>query len=392
MRLINNFRIIKAVILILLITGVTNCKKELQFRDAILITGTETNNLVSFTVEQAGSSIAVTATSTEIAKEDIEVDFAIDTALLNAYNKSRNSNFSKTPDNSVMLSSNQATIKAGSSVSTPVTVTVTSLADFIDGKPYMIPVTITAVKGYLGVLESSRTIFLRVARVITTSAPDLTNGPYFETYLDQAPINSPIENLTAFTWEVRVNIHTFPTTGSVKISRLSVFDGPSSFNLLRWGESSDDPSQLQWINTSGAVSTPLHFENDKWYLVSCVYDGSQCRLYVDGKLEGSFPAAGQIYSATRVQFGYADIPNISQNDQRFRGMTSEWRIWNRALSVEEIKNGLCAVDPASPGLEAYWKLNEGSGRNFTDYSGHGRHMMAPASPAVSWIPNQKCAN
>ena len=42
------------------------------------------------------------------------------------------------------------------------------------------------------------------------------------------------------------------------------------------------------------------------------------------------------------------------------GYLAEARVWSRALSSNEIANNkdLVVVDPQSPGLLAYWKMNE----------------------------------
>lgn len=60
----------------------------------------------------------------------------------------------------------------------------------------------------------------------------------------------------------------------------------------------------------------------------------------------------------------------------FRGLMSELRIWNRALTKEEInaENHFYTVDPESEGLLCYWKLNEGEGNTFKDYTGNGNDL------------------
>ena len=57
------------------------------------------------------------------------------------------------------------------------------------------------------------------------------------------------------------------------------------------------------------------------------------------------------------------------NKQRYDGRIAEIRVWDRALSASEIQLGLCGVDPASEGLKAYWKMNEGEGHIFYDSVG-----------------------
>ena len=60
--------------------------------------------------------------------------------------------------------------------------------------------------------------------------------------------------------------------------------------------------------------------------------------------------------------------------QLFSGRIAEVRIWNRALSVTEMKEGVCNVPSDSDGLVAYWKFDEGEGHLFHDATGNGYDM------------------
>jgi hypothetical protein len=55
---------------------------------------------------------------------------------------------------------------------------------------------------------------------------------------------------------------------------------------------------------------------------------------------------------------------------------TELRIWDRALTAEEIQaeNHFYTVDPSSEGLVAYWKCNEGEGTTVKDYSSSGNNL------------------
>lgn len=46
-----------------------------------------------------------------------------------------------------------------------------------------------------------------------------------------------------------------------------------------------------------------------------------------------------------------------------------------------------AIDPTTEGLEAYWKMDEGSGNNFKDYAGHGNDGHSVGETV--WSPNER---
>lgn len=385
-RLKNKSRLFSVVILCIIPLLFFTCKKFVNFKDMILIAGTETDKLVKFTVESAPSSFSVTAVATAKVDEDIIVHFEIDTNLVEVYKAEKSADYYPAPEGSYELSSNSSVIKAGTNVSDPVTVTITSTADFIDGRPYMIPVTIKSVDGPLGVLEASRTIYLKVARVYQYNSIDISNYNFYRTYTfpDAYP------NLSAFTFEIKCYINSWHS-GNPPISRLCVW-GPadgSMFNLLRFGEGGSAQNQLQWINSSGGVFSTTLFSTARWYTLSCVYDGAKCRLYVDGVLDNQFDAEGQVYSFGLLELGMSY--SGYQNSQRFLGRVAEIRLWNRALSRTEIQNGICGVYSAAEGLVAYWKLNEGSGQDFFDATGHGYNMTWPYTVVWNSSDDNKCA-
>ena len=69
------------------------------------------------------------------------------------------------------------------------------------------------------------------------------------------------------------------------------------------------------------------------------------------------------------------------------GKLSEVRVWNRALSAEEINGDVHPyyVDPATAdGLACYWKFNEGTGGIINDYSGHGNHAIVVSDSPIIW--------
>jgi len=364
----------------------TDCKKYVEFNDVIMVTGTETTKLLKFTVEGSTASYGVTATATGKVDQDITVNFDIDSTLINTYNTETSANYAMPPKGSYELSGNTGTIKAGTNVSDAVAVRILSTSNFVDGRSYVIPVTIKSVTGPLNVLEASRTVYLKVARVLDFKSIDISNPTFYHPYAFTQPLN----NITKYTFEIKCFINDWHP-GSNQISRLSNW-GPvdeSLPNLLRFGEAGSKINQLQWVSAGGSTFSTTEFATKTWYTISCVFDGSTYRMYVNGKLDASFEGAPKTYQLGALEIGmsYAGY----QTAQRFLGRVAEIRFWDRPLSVTEIQEGICGVDAAAKGLVSYWKMSEGSGNIFFDRTGHGRDMTWPK--AVTWIADNsnKCA-
>ena len=363
------------------------CKKYKSFKDVILITGTETDNLIKFTVANTPATIDVTASATGLVNQDITVNFAVDTSEVTAYNKQVSGNYYAAPAASYTLSASSGVISTGTNVSSPITVTLVSTDSLVSGRSYLIPVTIKSVTGPLAVLETSRTVFLKIATVTQFNSIDLTNYNFYDS--DTFP--TPISNITQFTFEVKCYINSWHSANP-PISRLCNW-GPAdqtTFNLLRFGEAGSDTNQLQWINSAGGMFSNTRFALHTWYSIACVCDGNNYSMYVNGVLDNSFAVSGQAYTWGALELGmsYAGY----QKAQEFLGRMAEIRFWNRPLSPTEIQQNLCAVDPTATGLVSYWKLDEGSGQEFHDLTGNGRDMIWKKA-AVVWNSDSvnKCA-
>lgn len=365
----------------------TTCREYVSFRDVILITGTETDKIAKFTVETTPSSHSVTATSTTKVTEDVIINFDVDTTLVKKIRDERKATYYAAPAGSYQLSSKTSVIKAGTSVSEPITVTINSTNDFIDGRVYIIPVTIKSVEGPFEVLEPSRTIYLRVSRVYNFNSIDISDYNFYRTITFP---DNPYPNLNEFTYEIKCYVNSWHS-GNPPISRLSNWGPPdeSMFNLLRFGEGGSDVDQLQWINSSGSVFSNTRFSLNRWYTISCVYTGTKARLYVDGVLDNEFDAEGQVYTFGLIEIGMSY--SGYQNSQRFLGRVSEIRLWNRALSRTEIQDGICGVYSGAPGLITYWKLNEGDGQTFYDATGNGYDITWPYPVVWNSSADNKCA-
>jgi len=353
----------------LLLTACNSEGDKFDFdKKVILVTGTDTDPLVKFVVEDTPSSYTVTASATDKVVEDVTVNFAQDNSLVETYNAEHNTSYYAVPEAAVKLDNTEATIKAGHASSTGINVSVVSTEEFKDGRTYIIPVTIKSIKGgNMDVLPASKTIYLRISRVINFNSLSMSNSNLYSSYI--APDNK-IVDLPNYTYEIKCYVNNW--AGS-PISRLCNF-GPkdeSVTNLLRFGENGQAVNSLQWVSPGGGLISSTRFNLAQWYTVSLTFDGSTYVMYVNGvkdaQLSGNKGTKFQRLELGMSWTGYG-------SSQRFDGRVAEVRLWNRALTTSELKLGLCGVDPKSEGLISYWKMNEGTGYIFKDATGNGYDM------------------
>lgn len=330
--------------------------------EAIVMTGTDKSPIIKFAVEDAPAAYPVTVSATGEVDKDITVEIAIDNSLVEKYNNDNKTSYYSLPDNALKLEKNQVVIKAGSASSEASLLTIVSTEDFVDGRIYMIPVTIKNIKGgNLDVLETSRTMYLRISRVYYFSSLDISNPNFYACYV------FPDENLLELpqhTIEIKFLANSWHSSDSDPISRLcNVSDKNETGYLYRIGENGYEKNQLQ-VKGQGTVvlGSNARFSTNVWYTLSVTFDGTTTRLYVDG-VRDCEQSEGYPLNFQRVELGMSWGTGHGQK-QRFDGRVAEFRIWDRALSASEIQLGLCGVDPASEGLKAYWKLNDGEGHIF----------------------------
>jgi hypothetical protein len=151
----------------------------------------------------------------------------------------------------------------------------------------------------------------------------------------------------------------------IKIDNESAFDITGQITISAWVNITDVPQEWTGIVTKGDSAWRLsssfaenifHFgisyddylngqatvDSGGWHNVVCVYDGRKMSIYVDGILDASRLRTGLI--------GTNDYPvcigeNIELTKHRFHGLIDDVRIYNYALSEDEV-SGLYNYRPA----------------------------------------------
>jgi len=351
------------------------CKSDEVNTNSVYLTLAEVNNTARLTVDNTGGSQAFSVTSTQPATQAVTAQIAVDTTLIAAYNQRFGTAYQALPQGSYALSANEVQIQPGLTVSDAVSFRVNGTELFEVGKAYMMPLTVRSTSG-LPLIESSKTVYLIINQVIITPAASLAGNSF---QVDFSKNNDALRAMSAITMETRVMVNSFQNSSPF----ISSIMGIEENFLLRFGDVTVQPNQLQVAGGATATNVNFTFNTGTWYHIAAVYNGSELKVYVDGTLLAT-KAAGRVVDLAGGPFYFG----FSANGRRINGAISEARIWSRALTQAEIGNGKCGVDPASAGLVGYWKFNAAEGRTVRDISGHNRDAVAASN--IQWVPNVRC--
>ena len=356
-----------------------NDENEQHYDNKLFISASNFTKEILF---KAGDTNVETGLSVAIAKpeeHDIKVTMSPAPELLSTYK------LAYYDETAVLLSEEHysmpetsTTIKSGSIVSPELPIEFINTGELDIKTTYVLPVTIKSVEG-ISVLQSAKTYYyvFRGASLINVVCNISRNRAYPDFKND-----SKFNNLTENTMEILFKANSFPNT-------LNTLMGIESNYLLRIGDATIPNNQLQVATSvNNCTSADLQLESGKWYHVAVAFNKGNVKVYINGveKLSGSTGKSSVSLGAKHtneedgsrcfwVGYSYKD-------DRYFDGVVSEVRIWNRALTAEEIQvtNHFYTIEPESEGLIAYWKFDEGSGTVAKDYSVSGYDLTIEKEP------------
>ena len=291
------------------------------------------------------------------AEQTSTFEVSADEAALKEYNARNATQYVALPASEYELTSTEATVNAGGVTSTPVLLTVKHGAN--------------------DVLEPGSKLVCIIDQVIRQDVPVINSAARITFNMRQEYA------LTAWTVEMNVNIDRLGK-GIGELNNQMLFgawapSGKDGEIYTRFGDAPIEGNRLQ-IKTQGSqLNSNQLFEAGKWYHLAFVCEGTKLSLYVNGKLDSQMDLPGKVVNVGNTMlFGATDY--LKANVQ-----VSELRFWTKARTQNEVANDMYVCDPASEGLEAYWKMNEGSGDTFKDATGHGNNGKAATVP--TWKSN-----
>lgn len=359
----------------LLLTGCNDAEYDTLSNQAyILQTNTNANSSLKLTVGAEVATTTLNVRLSDVANVESRYRLVYDTAVVNEYNRLNETPYASLPQESFSLSSEETTIEAGASVSTPITLTVPPYNDALkaSGKKYAIGFRLENTSGNASVLPSGSKIVYILDQVVIQPVVVLDQSHYVSQNLVK---NYP---LTEWTVEMNINKHILYTEVGRGNNQAIFGAGPDEI-YIRFGDAPIEGNRLQ-IKTQGTQMNSLALFNEHtWYHLAFVCTGTKLYLYVNGQLDNSMDLPGKTTNVNSI--------NICSPSTYWLGnaMYSEVRFWQRARSQAEIANNMYACDPTTPGLITYYKMNEGEGYSFRDASGNGNNAETNGQAVPEWI-------
>lgn len=359
----------------LLLTGCNDAEYDTLSNQAyILQTNTNANSSLKLTVGAEVATTTVNVRLSDVANVESRYRLVYDTAVVNEYNRLNETPYVSLPQESFSLSSEETTIEAGASVSTPITLTVPPYSEALkaSGKKYAIGFRLENTSGNASVLPSGSKIVYILDQVVIQPVVVLDQSHYVSQNLVK---NYP---LTEWTVEMNINKHILYTEVGRGNNQAIFGAGPDEI-YIRFGDAPIEGNRLQ-IKTQGTQMNSLALFNEHtWYHLAFVCTGTKLYLYVNGQLDNSMDLPGKTTNVNSI--------NICSPSTYWLGnaMYSEVRFWQRARSQAEIANNMYACDPTTPGLITYYKMNEGEGYSFRDASGNGNNAETNGQAVPEWV-------
>ncbi|CDN79096.1 BT_3987 domain-containing protein [Elizabethkingia anophelis] len=329
--------------------------------NAIYFESSAGTNIANISIDKGGILIPITVRAAKPMDTKSSVTVQIDPKALEQYNKANGTSYQSLPASYYTFNNNSFTIDKGKYISEPSQLSVKDIANLPEINKYALAITITGTEGNSPTLDAAKTYYILIDRVLYTSVAELGFNNSIDTKYKKT-----YKGLRAWTMEWRVKAADLNGNNQTLI-----YSYPTEV-YTRFEKVIEKPDLLQVKIGGLALSPQQSSQPNRWYHLALVYNGSSVIWYIDG-----IPAMTNALSAS------FDFESIGFGGNYGTKQVNEIRFWNIVRSPAEIRNNMYAIDPATPGLEGYWKCNDGKGTTIKDYSKNGNDMIAGSS--FKWI-------
>lgn len=319
------------------------------------------------TINPEGTTLSkLTIQQANLSSSQSKYKLVIDTKLLESYNKLNGTNYLVLPESQYELP-NEIIIKAGEYFTDNLSIGFNAFTHELNssGEQYALPLKLQTEDGSVSAMDHTGSYILIANSISKFSVPEFDGAADINCKL----FGSKPLNTNEYTVEVR-----FQVSNTSARNRFIFINSGDSFNeiLLRFEDPQKDQedfkrhSLVQVVGRDVYLNPTLSFQPNKWQHLALTCDGSNYRLYVNGVFAGVKEiATGPTAFAQEITW------LTGQYWRNAKAMINEARIWSTCRTESQIQNTMLSTSPKSPGLEAYWKFDEGEGNTFKDYTGNG---------------------
>ncbi|MCM1177602.1 MAG: DUF1735 and LamG domain-containing protein [Clostridium sp.] len=317
--------------------------------------------------EVNGCDVTATVRCGKVLDKDVQVTLSLSQEALDEYNSHNGTTLQMLPSGTHDFNGSTLTIPAGQSIASPLSVHVQPYStEMIEsGVKYALPIAITEVSDGTPTLNVKKAMIYTFEQVIVTNGFQINAQSAAEKVLkDKLAVNE-------YTLELRVApkgqgkeneafMQIYPDTNPIN----------EGYGQIYCRFQTDNSINIKVLSAEGYTARGPF--STQWYHVAlvCQSDGTLI-TYINGSevQRESRPLWTSTNHLEKIIFG-----SSSTQYHTYPYCYSEVRLWSKARSASQIADNMYAVDPASEGLEVYYKCNEGQGTILHDATGHGNDI------------------
>lgn len=337
-------------------------------------------------ITDEGGATEITPCLSSAAPKDCKFRLVVDEKVLEEYNEKQSTGFVTLPEGQYEIP-NEIIIKKGEYTADPVKVNIKPLTEDMIGETYALPLRLVSEDGAVLSMPQTSAFVITTEAITTSSLPQFNGGPMLKSEMPKGP-----ETYNEYTIEVKFQVsNTYDRDRAVFINR----GDNSNFVLLRF----EDPqrydgnheahSLVQIVGRNRLYMNPsFSFVPNKWQHLALTCDGSQYKLYVNG----AFAGVKDIPSGPTTFEAFEWFTKGDDSWSRWGNCTilmAEARVWSVCRTEAQIQNNMATVSAKSKGLEAYWRMNDGTGNTFADCTGNGHTLTSGNASTPKWIEGVK---
>ncbi len=271
-----------------------------------------------------------------------------DASMVEAYNAKNGTAYEAFDLSKATFDTGIANILPGQVYSTKVRVSLDGLSDIEEGKFYVLPIRIASSS--FPIIDGIDIMYLILTKPVRITTVTNFSGSYIRVPIPAGRVYKSV------TYEALINMSYMGSNNTVM--------GTEGVLILRIGDTALPDAHNDWLQIAGTKQyhSTNAFVTDTWYHVAFTYDqpSGLTALYINGvKAAESTWDTPEFATLGESAGGFfiGKVAGFMWGERPFYGSMSEVRLWSVARTENQIRQNMINVDPASEGLDFYYKLD-----------------------------------